>query len=59
VSSTEIRRRVAAGESTAGLVSPAIAAYIGDHALYQIGTETSFFGSDGAIDEFAPRPKPP
>ena len=34
VSSTEIRRRVAAGESLADLVSPAIAAYIRDHALY-------------------------
>ncbi len=58
VSSTEIRRRVAAGESIAGLVSPAVAAYIGDHALYQIGTETSFGGPDGLTDEFATRVKP-
>ncbi len=34
VSSTEIRRRVAAGESLSDLVSPAIEAYIRDHALY-------------------------
>ncbi len=34
VSSTEIRRRVAAGESLSDLVAPAIAAYILDHALY-------------------------
>jgi nicotinate-nucleotide adenylyltransferase len=35
VSSTEIRRRVAAGISISGLVSPAVAAYLRDHVLYQ------------------------
>lgn len=58
VSSSEVRRRVAAGESIAGLVSPAVAAYIKDHALYQIGTETTSSGSEEFPDEFAPRAKP-
>jgi nicotinate-nucleotide adenylyltransferase len=35
ISSTEVRRRIAAGESTAGLLSPAVADYIRDRALYQ------------------------
>lgn len=35
VSSSEIRRRVAAEASISGLVSPAIAAYLRDHVLYQ------------------------
>ncbi len=34
LSATEIRARVAAGRSIAGLVPDAVAAYIGDHALY-------------------------
>jgi nicotinate-nucleotide adenylyltransferase len=34
-SSTEIRRRVAAGESVQGLLTPAVAAYVRDHALYR------------------------
>jgi nicotinate-nucleotide adenylyltransferase len=34
ISSTEIRRRVAAGESIAGLVPDAVAGYIGQHRLY-------------------------
>ena len=35
VSSTDIRRRVAAGESIDGLVPPAVAAYIAQHSLYR------------------------
>jgi nicotinate-nucleotide adenylyltransferase len=34
VSSTQIRRRVQAGESLAGLVPDAVAAYIAAHRLY-------------------------
>lgn len=34
VSSTEIRRRIAAGESTEGMLSPAVAAYIRKTGLY-------------------------
>jgi nicotinate-nucleotide adenylyltransferase len=39
VSSTEIRRRLSAGESVDGLVPPAVAAHIGKHGLYT-GTPT-------------------
>lgn len=53
VSSTEIRRRVGASESISGLVSPAIAAYIGDHALYQ-GVAPIVDGGS----EFLERPNP-
>ena len=35
VSSTEIRRRIAVGESLDGLVPPAVAAYIAEHRLYR------------------------
>ena len=35
VSSTEVRRRVAAGESIAGLVPPPVASYIARHRLYR------------------------
>jgi nicotinate-nucleotide adenylyltransferase len=35
ISSTEIRRRIAADESTAGLLSPAVSAYIRKHQLYR------------------------
>ena len=42
VSSTEIRRRVAAGESTSELVSPAVAAYLRDHALFQVAQGGGF-----------------
>lgn len=35
VSSTEVRRRVAAGESIDALVHPAVAAYIHEHGLYR------------------------
>jgi len=35
VSSTEIRRRVAAGESIANLVPPPVASYIARHRLYR------------------------
>lgn len=35
VSATEIRQRVARGESIAGLVSPDVAAYIASHGLYR------------------------
>ncbi|MFI5178254.1 MAG: nicotinate-nucleotide adenylyltransferase [Vicinamibacterales bacterium] len=35
VSSTEVRQRLAAGESVAGLVPPAVAAYIESHGLYR------------------------
>jgi nicotinate-nucleotide adenylyltransferase len=34
VSSTEVRRRIAAGESTLGWVSPAVAGYARGHGLY-------------------------
>jgi nicotinate-nucleotide adenylyltransferase len=34
VSSTEVRRRVLAGEPTTGLLSPAVADYIREHGLY-------------------------
>ena len=34
-SSTEIRRRVAAGEEVGGMWTPAVAAYVRDHSLYQ------------------------
>jgi nicotinate-nucleotide adenylyltransferase len=34
VSSTEVRRRVAAGESIVGLVPDAVATYIKGHHLY-------------------------
>ncbi|HZV91843.1 MAG TPA: nicotinate-nucleotide adenylyltransferase [Caldimonas sp.] len=37
ISSTEIRRRVAAGEPIAGLVPPAVASYIEQHRLYRDG----------------------
>jgi nicotinate-nucleotide adenylyltransferase len=35
VSSTEVRRRAARGEPLDGLVTPAVAAYIAQHALYR------------------------
>ena len=35
VSSTEVRRRVRSGESTEGLISPAVAAYAREHGLYE------------------------
>lgn len=35
VSSTDIRRRAARGESLEGLVSPSVAAYIAQHSLYR------------------------
>lgn len=35
ISSTEIRRRLANGTSTAGLLNPAVARYIADHRLYR------------------------
>ncbi len=35
ISSSEVRRRIGAGESTSGLLSPAVAEYIRDRALYQ------------------------
>ena len=41
VSSTEIRRRIAAGLSLEGLVPPKVEAYISTHSLYQINEETS------------------
>jgi nicotinate-nucleotide adenylyltransferase len=34
-SSSDIRRRVAAGEPIDGLVAPAVAAYIAEHGLYR------------------------
>lgn len=36
LSSTEIRRRVARGASIAGMVPPAVEAYIGEHGLYRV-----------------------
>lgn len=35
ISSTEVRRRVAAGEDIAALVPPAVARYIAEHSLYR------------------------
>jgi nicotinate-nucleotide adenylyltransferase len=35
ISSTEVRRRVLAGESTTGLLSPLVADYIREHGLYR------------------------
>jgi nicotinate-nucleotide adenylyltransferase len=35
ISSSEIRRRIAEGASTAGLLSPSVAEYIRNHALYR------------------------
>ncbi|MGZ5131727.1 MAG: nicotinate-nucleotide adenylyltransferase [Caldimonas sp.] len=40
VSSTEVRRRVAAGESLAGLVPDAVARYIDQHRLYREAANT-------------------
>ncbi|MGZ5184858.1 MAG: nicotinate-nucleotide adenylyltransferase [Caldimonas sp.] len=40
VSSTEVRRRVAAGESVAGLVPEAVARYIDQHRLYREAANT-------------------
>jgi nicotinate-nucleotide adenylyltransferase len=40
VSSTEVRRRVAAGESIAGLVPDAVARYIDQHRLYRKAATT-------------------
>jgi nicotinate-nucleotide adenylyltransferase len=40
VSSTAIRARVAAGASLAGLVPPAVAAYIAEHGLYRVSPGT-------------------
>jgi nicotinate-nucleotide adenylyltransferase len=40
VSSTEVRRRVAAGESIAGLVPDAVAGYIDQHRLYREAATT-------------------
>ncbi|MEO6897020.1 MAG: nicotinate-nucleotide adenylyltransferase [Caldimonas sp.] len=37
ISSTELRRRIAAGESIAGLVPDAVASYIEQHRLYRQG----------------------
>ena len=41
MSSTEVRRRVAAGESIAGLVPEAVARYIDQHRLYRAATTRS------------------
>ncbi len=41
VSSTEVRRRVAAGESIAGLVPDAVARYIDQHRLYRAANTRS------------------
>ncbi|HKU40237.1 MAG TPA: nicotinate-nicotinamide nucleotide adenylyltransferase [Polyangiales bacterium] len=35
ISSSDIRRRIAAGESTSGLLSPAVSDYIREHGLYR------------------------
>jgi nicotinate-nucleotide adenylyltransferase len=37
ISATEIRRRASRGDSLDGLVPPAVAAYIAEHALYALG----------------------
>ncbi len=58
VSSTEIRRRVAAGESLSGLVSPAIEAYVRDHALYGAPGGRPGRGDVGAAAPETP-PAPP
>ncbi|MEM6458630.1 MAG: nicotinate (nicotinamide) nucleotide adenylyltransferase [Planctomycetota bacterium] len=38
VSSTEVRRRLAAGKPTDGLLHPGVAAYIAEHGLYDAAT---------------------
>lgn len=44
VSSTEVRRRLASGESIAGLVPATVATYIGQHGLYSRGDAVARFG---------------
>jgi len=44
VSSTEVRRRLAAGESIAGLVPTTVETYIGQHGLYSRGDAVARFG---------------
>jgi nicotinate-nucleotide adenylyltransferase len=39
VSSTEARRRLAAGEAAAGLLDPAVEAYVRAHGLYGAGSK--------------------
>ena len=50
-SSTEIRRRIAVGESTGDLLTPAVAAYVRDHGLYREGATPS---AEGTTDADAP-----
>lgn len=44
VSSTEVRRRLAAGASIAGLVPAAVETYIGQHGLYSVGEAAASLG---------------
>jgi nicotinate-nucleotide adenylyltransferase len=44
VSSTEVRRRLAAGASIAGLVPVAVETYIRQHGLYALGDRAARFG---------------
>ena len=44
VSSTEVRRRLASGESIAGLVPTPVATYISQHGLYSRGDAVARFG---------------
>ena len=52
VSSTEIRERLAAGLPLAGLVPPAVEAYIRAHGLYQTSEEAA--SEEAASEEAAP-----
>jgi len=56
VSSSEIRRRVAAGESLGDLVSPSVAAYLRDHALYSGSTSKPEDPEAGGNEAGAPPP---
>ena len=55
-SSTEIRRRVGAGESISDFVSPAVAAYLRDHVLYQGPTVLAESAESVPGDEFRDGP---
>ncbi|HVG93003.1 MAG TPA: nicotinate (nicotinamide) nucleotide adenylyltransferase [Planctomycetota bacterium] len=49
-SSTEIRRRVTAGDEVGGMLTPAVAAYVADHALYQEVPASDVAGASSSSD---------